>query len=161
MTASVDGRDVLLDSPSPDVTRAIGEAFGQVLRPGDIVVLEGDLGAGKTTFTQGLARGMGIGDAVTSPTFVLARELGREEGLVSLTHVDAYRLTSLGEWDDLDVDIENSVVVIEWGERIEDALPLDRVHVRLTETDDARAVRIWAPDGSQRRLFDAIRAAVT
>ena len=116
---------------------------------------------GKTTFTQGLARGMGIGDAVTSPTFVLARELGREEGLVPLTHVDAYRLTSLGEWDDLDVDIENSVVVIEWGERIEDALPLDRVHVRLTETDDARAVRIWAPDGSQRRLFDAIRAAVT
>jgi len=161
MTASVDGRDVLLDSPSPDVTRAIGEAFGQVLRPGDIVVLEGDLGAGKTTFTQGLARGMGIGDAVTSPTFVLVRELGREEGLVPLTHVDTYRLTSLGEWDDLDVDIENSVVVIEWGERIEDALPLDRVHVRLTETDDARAVRIWAPDGSQRRLFDAIRAAVT
>ena len=161
MTASVDGRDVLLDSPSPDVTRAIGEAFGQVLRPGDIVVLEGDLGAGKTTFTQGLARGMGIGDAVTSPTFVLARELGREEGRVPLTHVDAYRLTSLSEWDDLDVDIENSVVVIEWGERIEDALPLDRVHVRLTETDDARAVRIWAPDGSQRRLFDAIRAAVT
>ncbi len=161
MTASVDGRDVLLDSPSPDVTRAIGEAFGQVLRPGDIVVLEGDLGAGKTTFTQGLARGMGIGDAVTSPTFVLVRELGREEGLVPLTHVDTYRLTSLGEWDDLDVDIENSVVVIEWGERIEDALPLDRVHVRLTETDDARAVRIWAPDGSQRRLFDTIRAAVT
>ena len=161
MTASVDGRDVLLDSQSPDVTRAIGEAFGQVLRPGDIVVLEGDLGAGKTTFTQGLARGMGIGDAVTSPTFVLVRELGREEGLVPLTHVDTYRLTSLGEWDDLDVDIENSVVVIEWGERIEDALPLDRVHVRLTETDDARAVRIWAPDGSQRRLFDAIRAAVT
>ena len=161
MTASVNGRDVLLDSPSPDVTRAIGEAFGQVLRPGDIVVLEGDLGAGKTTFTQGLARGMGIGDAVTSPTFVLVRELGREEGLVPLTHVDTYRLTSLGEWDDLDVDIENSVVVIEWGERIEDALPLDRVHVRLTETDDARAVRIWAPDGSQRRLFDAIRAAVT
>ncbi|MCH1447423.1 MAG: hypothetical protein L7U42_01860, partial [Candidatus Nanopelagicales bacterium] len=69
--------------------------------------------------------------------------------------------TSLGEWDDLDVDLENSVVVIEWGERIEDALPLDRVHVRLTETADARAVRIWAPDGSQRRLFDAIRAAVT
>ena len=161
MTASVDGRDVLLDSPSPDVTRAIGEAFGQVLRPGDTVVLEGDLGAGKTTFTQGLARGMGIGDVVTSPTFVLARELGREEGLVPLTHVDAYRLTALGEWDDLDVDLENSVVVIEWGERIEDALPLDRVHVRLTETDDARAVRIWAPDGSQRRLFDAIRAAVT
>ena len=82
MTASVNGRDVLLDSPSPDVTRAIGEAFGQVLRPGDIVVLEGDLGAGKTTFTQGLAQGMGIGDAVTSPTFVLARELGREEELV-------------------------------------------------------------------------------
>ena len=161
MTASVDGRDVLLDSPSPDVTRAIGEAFGQVLRPGDIVVLEGDLGAGKTTFTQGLARGMGIGDAVTSPTFVLARELGRKEGSIALTHVDAYRLTSLGEWDDLDVDIENSVVVIEWGERIEESLPLDRVHVRLTETDDARAVRIWAPDGSQRRLFDAIRAAVT
>ena len=104
---------------------------------------------------------MGIGDAVTSPTFVLARELGREEGSVPLTHVDAYRLTSLGEWDDLDVDIENSVVVIEWGERIEDALPLDRVHVRLTETDDARAVRIWAPDGSQRRLFDTIREALT
>ena len=161
MTASVDGRYVLLESSSPDVTRAIGEEFGRVLRPGDIVVLEGDLGAGKTTFTQGLARGMGIGDAVTSPTFVLARELGREAGVIALTHVDAYRLTSLGEWDDLDVDIENSVVVIEWGERIADDLPLDRVHVRLTETDGARAVRIWAPDGSQRRLFDAIRAAVT
>ena len=160
MTASVDGRDVLLESSSPDVTRAIGEGFGQVLGPGDIVVLEGDLGAGKTTFTQGLARGMGIGDAVTSPTFVLARELGREEGFIPLTRVDAHRLTSLGEWEDLDVDIENSVVVIEWGERIEDVLPVDRVHVRLTETGDARAVRIWAPDDSQRRLFEAIRAAV-
>jgi len=69
-------------------------------------------------------------------------------------------LTSLGEWDDLDFDAESSVVVIEWGERIEDALPLDRVHVRLTETGDARAVRIWAPNRSQRRLFDAIRAVV-
>jgi tRNA threonylcarbamoyladenosine biosynthesis protein TsaE len=160
MTASVDRSDVLLESSSPDVTRSIGEEFGRVLRPGDVVVLEGDLGAGKTTFTQGLARGMGIGDAVTSPTFVMARELGREEGSIALTHVDAYRLTSLGEWDDLDIDAENSVVVIEWGERIEDALPLDRVHVRLTETGDARALRIWAPDGSRRRLFDAIRAVV-
>ena len=87
MMASVDGRDVLLDSPSPDVTRAIGDAFGQVLRPGDIVVLEGDLGAGKTTFTQGLARGMGIADPGSSGRNGRTREAGRALTTPSQTEV--------------------------------------------------------------------------
>ena len=153
--------DIVLDSSSPDDTRAIGERVGALLEPGDVVVLEGDLGAGKTTFTQGLARGLGIVDPITSPTFVLARELGIGQARTPLTHVDAYRLGSLEEWDDLDIDFENTAVVIEWGERVARALPQERLHIRLQGDDESRCIRVSPADSDSNRLFCAMRDSVS
>lgn len=99
-------------------TRAAGTAFAQRLRPGDLVILSGELGAGKTTFTQGLAEGLGVRGPITSPTFVLARVHPSLVGGPALVHVDAYRLGGLAELDDLDLDasFDESVTVVEWGE---------------------------------------------
>ena len=152
--------EIVLDSSSPGGTRAIGESLGALLEPGDVVVLEGDLGAGKTTFTQGLARGMGIAEPITSPTFVLARELGIGHAVTPLTHVDAYRVGSLEEWDDLDLDFETTAVVIEWGERVARALPRHRVHIRLEGDGDTRRIHVFAPDRVAHRLVRAMQDSV-
>ncbi|NYF15588.1 tRNA threonylcarbamoyl adenosine modification protein YjeE [Microbacterium sp. AK009] len=94
---------------------ALGEQMGRMLRPGDLVVLTGALGAGKTTLTRGIGRGLGVRGPVQSPTFVLARTHPSLVGGAPLVHVDAYRLGSARELDDLDLDVERSVVVVEWG----------------------------------------------
>ncbi|WIM68152.1 tRNA (adenosine(37)-N6)-threonylcarbamoyltransferase complex ATPase subunit type 1 TsaE [Corynebacterium breve] len=105
-------------------TQALGEELGRAVEPGDVIILDGPLGAGKTTFTQGIARGMQVKGRVTSPTFVIAREHRSTVGGPTLIHVDAYRLIAegasgdpLGELDALDLDsaLEDSVVVAEWG----------------------------------------------
>jgi tRNA threonylcarbamoyladenosine biosynthesis protein TsaE len=113
--------------------RDLGHTLAQTLRAGDLVVLSGDLGAGKTTLTQGIGRGLGVRGDVTSPTFVIARvhpPLGRGPALV---HVDAYRLASLAEVDDLDLDatLAESVTVVEWGQGLVEPLASDRLEVRL------------------------------
>ncbi|MET0853111.1 MAG: tRNA (adenosine(37)-N6)-threonylcarbamoyltransferase complex ATPase subunit type 1 TsaE [Microterricola sp.] len=92
-----------------------GAAMAERLRAGDLLVLDGPLGAGKTTFTRGLGEGLGIRGTVTSPTFVLARTHPSIVGGPALVHVDAYRLGDARELDDLDIDYANSVVVVEWG----------------------------------------------
>ncbi|WJL94822.1 tRNA (adenosine(37)-N6)-threonylcarbamoyltransferase complex ATPase subunit type 1 TsaE [Microbacterium sp. ET2] len=94
---------------------ALGEEMGRMLRAGDLVVLTGALGAGKTTLTRGIGRGLGVRGPVQSPTFVLARTHPSLVGGAPLVHVDAYRLGSPLELDDLDLDVERSVVVVEWG----------------------------------------------
>ncbi|MET0726186.1 MAG: tRNA (adenosine(37)-N6)-threonylcarbamoyltransferase complex ATPase subunit type 1 TsaE [Leifsonia sp.] len=94
---------------------ALGERLAGDLRAGDLLVLSGPLGAGKTTFTRGLGVGLDVRGAVTSPTFVLARTHPRVAGGPPLVHVDAYRLQSAMELDDLDIDFSGSVVVVEWG----------------------------------------------
>ncbi len=94
---------------------ALGERLARELRAGDLVLLEGELGAGKTTLTRGIGRGLGARGAVTSPSFVLAREHPTASG-VPLVHVDAYRLGSAAELDDLDLDLDGSIVVVEWPE---------------------------------------------
>ncbi|TQK18716.1 tRNA threonylcarbamoyladenosine biosynthesis protein TsaE [Microbacterium sp. SLBN-154] len=94
---------------------ALGEEMGRMLRPGDLIVLTGALGAGKTTLTRGIGRGLGVRGPVQSPTFVLARTHPSLVGGAPLVHVDAYRLGSALELDDLDLDVERSVVVVEWG----------------------------------------------
>lgn len=96
-------------------TRAIGERLGPVLRAGDLLILTGDLGAGKTTFTQGLGDGLAVRGPVTSPTFVIARVHPSLRNGPELVHVDAYRLGSGAELEDLDLDLARSVVVVEWG----------------------------------------------
>lgn len=145
-------------SDSPERTQRIGEALGQVLTPGDVVVLDGDLGAGKTTFTQGVARGMGIEDPVTSPTFVVAREMPVGRLGVGLTHVDAYRVSSLQEWDDLDLDVGSRAMVVEWGERVALALPQDHLEIRLVGDDRARSLVIASHGPRSERLVTALEA---
>nr|WP_243761071.1 tRNA (adenosine(37)-N6)-threonylcarbamoyltransferase complex ATPase subunit type 1 TsaE [Streptomyces sp. YIM 98790] len=114
--------------------RRLGRALAALLRPGDLVLLTGELGAGKTTLTRGIGEGLGVRGAVTSPTFVIARvhpPLGDGPPLV---HVDAYRLHGgLEEMEDLDLDVSlpESVVVVEWGEGRVEELSEDRLHVAI------------------------------
>ncbi|MEU1972087.1 tRNA (adenosine(37)-N6)-threonylcarbamoyltransferase complex ATPase subunit type 1 TsaE [Microbacterium sp. NPDC019599] len=107
---------------SPEDMEEFGERLGRMLRPGDIVVLTGPLGAGKTTLTRGIGRGLGVRGPVQSPTFVLARTHPSLVGGAPLVHVDAYRLGSAAELDDLDIDFEGSVVIVEWGRGLIDAV---------------------------------------
>ena len=129
---------VEVDLPRAADTAALGRRLAGLLRAGDLVLLSGDLGAGKTTLTQGLGAGLGVRGAVTSPTFVIARvhpSLGAGPALV---HVDAYRLGSLAEVDDLDLDasLEDSVTVVEWGEGMVEELSADRLQVTLRRSSD-------------------------
>lgn len=98
-----------------DAMERLGLLLGEQLQAGDLLVLTGPLGAGKTTFTRGLAEGLGVRGPVQSPTFVIARTHPSLVGGAPLVHVDAYRLGSAAELDDLDIDFVRSVVVIEWG----------------------------------------------
>lgn len=103
--------------PNLAATKDFASTVATLLRPGDVLILTGDLGAGKTTFTQGLARGLGITEAITSPTFVLARHHRHPGNGLHLVHVDAYRLTTADELASLDLEswLDDSAVVIEWG----------------------------------------------
>ncbi|QMU97437.1 tRNA (adenosine(37)-N6)-threonylcarbamoyltransferase complex ATPase subunit type 1 TsaE [Microbacterium esteraromaticum] len=98
-----------------DAMENLGLRIGEQMQPGDLLILTGPLGAGKTTFTRGLAEGLGVRGPVQSPTFVIARTHPSLVGGAPLVHVDAYRLGSAAELDDLDIDFARSVVVIEWG----------------------------------------------
>jgi len=106
----------------PDDMETLGENIGRMLRAGDLVVLTGPLGAGKTTLTRGIAAGLGVRGPVQSPTFVIARTHPSLVGGAPLVHVDAYRLGSAVELDDLDIDLDSSVVVVEWGRGMVDGL---------------------------------------
>lgn len=97
----------------PEAMRTLGQRIGRMARAGDIIVLDGELGTGKTTLTQGIAQALGVTEAVTSPTFVIARI--HPSTSVPLVHVDAYRLARRAELDDLDLPWEESVSVVEWG----------------------------------------------
>jgi tRNA threonylcarbamoyladenosine biosynthesis protein TsaE len=129
-------------------TRALGERLSTELRPGDLVVLNGPLGAGKTALTQGIGAGLHVRGAVTSPTFVLARI---HPGPLPLVHVDAYRLRESGssrlELDDLDLDasLEDSVTVVEWGEGLVEGLAEARIEIRLGRpAEDLRTAEVMA-----------------
>lgn len=106
---------------TPEAMEELGERLAAQLVAGDLVALNGELGAGKTTFTRGLGRGLGVRGTVTSPTFVLARTHPTDRG-TPLIHVDAYRLGSAAELDDLDLDYEGSIVVVEWAGHLLDGL---------------------------------------
>lgn len=112
---------------------ALGRRLAAVLRPGDLVVLSGDLGAGKTTLVQGIGAGLGVRGPVTSPTFVIARVHPSLTGGPALVHADAYRLSSPAEVDDLDLDasLETSVTVVEWGGGLVEGLAADRLDVTI------------------------------
>lgn len=123
--------------PTAADTRAFGARLAAVLRPGDLVLLIGPLGAGKTALTQGIGAGLGVSGAVVSPTFVIAR--GYPGGRLPLMHVDAYRLGSLEEVDDLDLDVSvaDSVTVIEWGAGLVEQLTDARLEISLVREADS------------------------
>jgi tRNA threonylcarbamoyladenosine biosynthesis protein TsaE len=131
--------DTEIELPTAGDTEALGERLADGLGAGDLVVLTGPLGAGKTVLVRGLARGLGVTGAVTSPTFVIAREhrAGRDGG-VPLVHVDAYRLGGPAELDDLDLDTDlaQAVVAVEWGEGVAERLAEKHVLVRLDRRPD-------------------------
>lgn len=145
-------REPLLEAVLPDAddTRELGRSLGRTLRAGDLVVLTGDLGAGKTTLTQGLAEGLGVRGPITSPTFVIARVHPTLTGGPALVHVDAYRLGGSAELDDLDLDasLDEAVTVVEWGEGLAEALAGERLEVTLArsasgdEGEQERRVRV-------------------
>jgi tRNA threonylcarbamoyladenosine biosynthesis protein TsaE len=130
-------------------TRRIGEALAGLLRAGDLLLLDGNLGAGKTTFTSGLGAGLQVRGEVTSPTFVISRVHPSLVGGPALVHVDAYRLGVLAELDDLDLDtsLTAAVTVVEWGGGLAEALAEERLEVEILrahgdEQGEARTLRI-------------------
>lgn len=142
---------------SPEETETLGGRLAASLRPGDIVVLAGGLGAGKTLFTKGLATGLGVEEQVVSPSFVLVRQY--RSGFIPVTHADVYRLGSVNEFDDLDV-LELSkegVLVIEWGEAVETALPRDHLRIEFDiEEDGARILRFVTEGSWSKRDVDVV-----
>lgn len=120
-----------ITAKSADDTRALGAALAHFVRAGDMIMLTGDLGTGKTTFTQGLGEAMGVRGRVASPTFIIARV---HAGNPPLVHVDAYRITDLDDLETLDLDtaLEDAVVVIEWGEGKTESLSADRLEITFT-----------------------------
>lgn len=127
--------------PTAGATGGAGRTLASHLRPGDLIVLTGDLGAGKTTLTQGLGDGLGVRGPITSPTFVIARTHPSLVGGPELVHVDAYRLGGTLELDDLDLDadLDAAVTVVEWGAGLAESLSEDRLELTLVadpETED-------------------------
>ncbi|MGW0478551.1 tRNA (adenosine(37)-N6)-threonylcarbamoyltransferase complex ATPase subunit type 1 TsaE [Nonomuraea sp. NPDC003214] len=142
--------------PTAEEMRTFGARLAARLRPGDLVVLSGPLGAGKTTLVQGIGEGLKVRGPITSPTFVIARVHPSLAGGPPLVHVDAYRLGGDLEVDDLDLDasLEDSVTVVEWGEGLVEGLSDDRleIHIDREAGDEARLVTLrgvgarWADD---------------
>jgi tRNA threonylcarbamoyladenosine biosynthesis protein TsaE len=139
--------------PTAEDTKALGARFGTLLRAGDVVVLSGPLGAGKTVLAKGIAEAMDVDGPVTSPTFVLARvHRARQPGAPAMVHGDMYRLLDhpgadlLGELDslDLDTDLADAVVVVEWGEGIVERLSERHLDIRLERGSDTEVrTAIW------------------
>jgi tRNA threonylcarbamoyladenosine biosynthesis protein TsaE len=152
---------VIVQTASAAETRAVGAAIAACLAAGDIVVLAGDLGSGKTTLAQGIAGALGVTEPVVSPTFAIVREY---DGTVPIAHVDVYRLDHVQELHDLGFEeiVDGSrVVLVEWGDLIAPMLPVDRVVVRLRladDDDDARVIDVSA-EGSERS--PALRARLS
>jgi tRNA threonylcarbamoyladenosine biosynthesis protein TsaE len=145
---------MLVEAPGTDDMEAIGRELGAELRAGDLVVLTGPLGAGKTTLTRGIGAGLGVRGPVQSPTFVLARTHPSLVGGAPLVHVDAYRLGSAALLDDLDLDFEHSVVVVEWGAGLVDDASESWLEIVIERPMGASAAAD-APAGAEARAADA------
>ncbi|GAA1342553.1 hypothetical protein GCM10009611_15180 [Arthrobacter roseus] len=137
-----------------ELTRATAAEIGRTLAAGDVLLLTGELGAGKTTFTQGLGVGLGVRSGIISPTFVLVRIHPSITDGPQLVHVDAYRLTSAGEIDDLDLEstLDTSVTVIEWGEGRAEHLSPNRLHIHLARPTGGELPDFEADDDEPRTL---------
>ena len=149
-----------LATGSPEETRAFAQRLGALLQPGDVLVLAGEMGAGKTAFTKGVALALGIEEQVASPTFTIVREYAAS---IPLVHVDVYRLDHVQELHDLGLDDllgEEAITVVEWGDKVSAALPGDRLDIRIEfgEGDDDRVFTIDCAGTSWVARRDAIAA---
>ena len=154
---------VVATTTSVDDTRDMAQAVSSLARPGDVIVLAGDLGAGKTAFVQGFGRGLGVTERITSPTFTLVHVY---EGRLPIHHLDVYRLEQLSEALDLGLPEmldEGGVVLIEWGDAILPVLPHDLLEVRLTfgAGDDDRHVAFRAVGPAWAPRTDALAGVVS
>ena len=130
---------VVVVAETPRQMKELGGRLATLLRAGDVIIAHGDLGAGKTTFTQGLAAGLDVDGAIISPTFVLSRVHPSRSGGPALVHVDAYRLGDPAELDDLGLDTDTSVTVVEWGVGMAEQLSNDRLVVAIHRAGHAQA----------------------
>ncbi len=149
-------------SHSPEQTRLIGTRLGSSLQPGDVICLQGDLGAGKTTFVQGIARGWGSQDAVSSPTFILVN-VYRDAGQGQLFHLDAYRLDSVLEAEELDLNtmLAQGPLLVEWPERMEGLIPGDHLWIMLDHVDEEERQMKFVSHGKRYDdLLDIVRDAI-
>jgi tRNA threonylcarbamoyladenosine biosynthesis protein TsaE len=146
----LDDRRFEFFSHSPDQTRRLGIHLGGYLRTGDVICLEGNLGAGKTTLVQGIAQGWGSLDPVSSPTYVIVNEY-RRPGDERLFHLDAYRLEDAFEAEALDFErmLSQGPLVIEWPERIRETLPEERLWIGLTYTAVEHRAMLISPQGKR------------
>ena len=146
----LDSETLEIFSRSADQTRRFGMRLGRMLQNGDILCFSGDLGSGKTTFIQGIAQGWGSVDQVTSPTFVLVNEYYRMDGS-TLFHMDAYRIDSTLEAEELDIDrmLHQGVLVVEWAERIDSVLPKERLTIKMAWVADEQRSLVMVPYGER------------
>ena len=148
-------------SRSPEQTRRIGMRLGKALQAGDVICLQGDLGAGKTTFVQGVALGWGSVDSVSSPTFLLINVYRRGDE-ARLFHMDAYRLDSTLEAEELDLDsmLAQGALLLEWPERIQELIPAERLWVDFEHIDEEeREMKFKATGERYVDLLDVVRQA--
>lgn len=151
---------IRVDVPTAEDMHALGRRLAPLVRPGDLLIAAGDLGAGKTTLTQGLGEGMRVAGAIISPTFVLSRVHPNPEGGPALVHVDAYRLGTFAELEDLDLEVslDDSVTLVEWGSGIAEGLSDQHLEIDIRRSldpdDEARAVFL-TPIGAR---WEAVRA---
>jgi tRNA threonylcarbamoyladenosine biosynthesis protein TsaE len=153
-----------LRSDAPRTTHAVGRAVASVLRAGDVVVLTGDLGTGKTVVAQGVAAGLDVTEPVVSPTFALVHEYS---GSLPVRHVDVYRLDHVQEAIDLGLEelLDDGVVLVEWGERVREVLPADRLEITLAlggvdDPEDTRVVTLVPSGVSWADRTPALAAAL-
>ena len=141
---------------SPEETISLAEKIGRLLKAGDCIAYYGDLGAGKTTFTRGLAVGMGLPDEVSSPTFAIVNEYhGKDK--ITLYHFDMYRIGNSDELETTgfyDYPLDESVFAVEWSENIEDAFPEIVIRIKISRIDDdARKITIITAEGDERFAY--------
>jgi len=152
---------VTIRTDSPDATRAVAAALGELLVAGDLVLLVGDLGAGKTAFAQGLARGLGVDEPVTSPTFTIVQEY---QGRLRLAHVDVYRLDRIQDLYDVGFDelVDDGVTVVEWGDLVEQVVPAEHLVVRIEPgpADNDRVLELSYHGSRWRERRDIVEQAL-
>jgi tRNA threonylcarbamoyladenosine biosynthesis protein TsaE len=157
----LDAQGMKIISRGPDQTRRLGGRLGGALQIGDVICLQGDLGAGKTTFVQGIAQGWGSLDSVSSPTFILVNVYRRADG-AQLFHMDAYRLDSTLEAEQLDIDsmLAQGALIIEWPGRMGEIIPAERLWVQFEHAgENERAMKFNASGGRFEELLEVVRDA--